>query len=222
MSTNFDLHTAVPDPMSKSQFEALLRNLIPNAELAGDGLTVAANKLVLDLASGGGLEFSGGKLQLDMAGAGIGRVLQVVEAQTQTQSDITAAWNATPEITHGVEVLSLAITPQRANSRIVVLASLAAGYSDVEGNAGGGAGIFRTDTDALVTGSAISGNSHRVLNLGGVMRGVVETGDTDEVTFKLRAGVITGTLKLNSSTISGGSPAGYKVTTWMQVMEVRV
>jgi len=156
---------------------------------------------------------------LDLAGGG--KVAQVVQAQTTsviTTTSSIAHDTSIPQISEGVEVLSLAITPTNASSVLYIFVDL------MVGTAGGGVGTIM----GLFKGSTADAIEAKIVNAGQVNNvqadakfiHKISAGSTSAQTFTVRIGCGgSGTTSINSYNASSTTLGGVMKSSVM-IMEV--
>ena len=162
-----------------------------------------------------------GSGNLDWVAAGGGKVAQVVQAQTTsvitTTSSITHD-TSIPQISEGVEVLSLAITPTNASSVLYIFVDL------MVGTAGGGVGtimgLFKDSTADAIEAKIV--NTGQVNNVQADAKFIhkISAGSTSAQTFTVRIGCGgSGTTSINSYDASSTTLGGVMKSSVM-IMEV--
>ena len=162
-----------------------------------------------------------GSGNLDWVAAGGGKVAQVVQAQTTsvitTTSSITHD-TSIPQISEGVEVLSLAITPTNASSVLYIFVDL------MVGTAGGGVGtimgLFKDSTADAIEAKIV--NTGQVNNVQADAKFIhkISAGSTSAQTFTVRIGCGgSGTTSINSYNASSTTLGGVMKSSVM-IMEV--
>ena len=162
-----------------------------------------------------------GSGNLDWVAAGGGKVAQVVQAQTTsvitTTSSITHD-TSIPQISEGVEVLSLAITPTNASSVLYIFVDL------MVGTAGGGVGtimgLFKDSTADAIEAKIVNTGSVNNVQADAKFIHKISAGSTSAQTFTVRIGCGgSGTTSINSYNASSTTLGGVMKSSVM-IMEV--
>ena len=162
-----------------------------------------------------------GSGNLDWVAAGGGKVAQVVQAQTTsvitTTSSITHD-TSIPQISEGVEVLSLAITPTNASSVLYIFVDL------MVGTAGGGVGtimgLFKDSTADAIEAKIVNTGSVNNVQADAKFIHKISAGSTSAQTFTVRIGCGgSGTTSINSYDASSTTLGGVMKSSVM-IMEV--
>ena len=154
---------------------------------------------------------------LSFADAGGGFVKQVVSMQTgayATGTTLTPFDDTIPQIGNGTEFMTLAITPQNSSNRLIIEA-LGVFASSI-----GAARVFTMHlhkdavADALAATSVWTSANEQPNGL--VIRHVMVAGTTDEITFRIRAGLsASATIRFNGRngrSLGGSMNSGIVIT----------
>jgi hypothetical protein len=157
----------------------------------------------LEIAAGVSLEIAGGA-RVEVTGPVADRVVQVVTTQTGaliTGTTILPIDNTIPQNSEGIEVLTRAITPTSATSKLLIAVVVNCSHSAASGFLS--AALFQDNAlDALAAQTAWQLTATGSVNL--VFTYVMTAGTTSATTFKVRAGSsAVGTLSVNGI---GGNP----------------
>lgn len=149
-------------------------------------------------------------------------VLQFFEASYATYASTTsviAGDNTIPQSSEGTEIMTLAITPKSATSKLRITATVL-GTCSTSNNAPVVALFKDSDTDAIAAAVSGSDNQGPDEGMNGPLIHVMDSPGTSEITFKLRVGPsATGTFYINGHH-NGGTPEGLFSTVGKCVMTV--
>lgn len=173
-------------------------------------ITTAAGDVAEFISRGGGNWKCTGYQRADGSALIPSKILQVIEAAPYTTatsiSTVTPADDTIPQITEGVEIQTLTITPKSVNNRLRFRFACSGGVS------GGVATIVMAlHQDAIVNAIAAKFTSAPAgMYVQGIFTHEMVAGTTNPTTFRLRIGVSANTFTLNGSSgtrILGGVSA---------------
>ncbi|MEI6035713.1 MAG: hypothetical protein WCS65_15720 [Verrucomicrobiae bacterium] len=140
-----------------------------------------------------------------------GAVIQTVYAEYATNSDITTAIpydDTIPQISEGTQILSSSITPSSASNTILINVFIPA-YSVVGGDKGAISAFFGSGVNAIASAAmTVPGGSTYPENR--TLTKVHSPSSTNSLTYSIRIGPNSGTMRLNGNTsgrLFGGSSA---------------
>ena len=161
-------------------------------------------------------ESNGTEVQItDGGGLSSGAVVQSLYADVNIMVTCATAFpvnNTTPQNNEGDEVITLAVTPTSATNDLLITVSICGGSSTANG---GGIGLFQDTTANAIAATILdTGGSDGAGNA--VLRYRMTSGTTSSTTFKVRAGVRTGTFYAN------GDAAGVQVFNGLSVTSITI
>ena len=191
------------------------------AQLALKALVGGDNTQIFKAADGLAADDVVNKGQLDTAIAGAGKVLQVASVSNSSEivSTATIPQDSTiPDITEGVEILSLTFTPKSATSTLYIKVNA---YGNEDANEGDNI-VFPVFEDSLCIGVGYLEAYGLIYNIDSTFFSIKrQKGDTAQATYSVRAGLDGGTYEhLGTTDYSLGTDYGGLRASTLEIWEV--